>query len=156
RSKPASKSKEETKRQFMFPSLHGAVIHAVFSAMPPPHFRLDDTNLTSTKNYQTSVIGEFSCRNSACHQNGWGSKKVAIVIRQYPENRYNAVVYNQRCKICDNLGSLKLDKPSYVERVAYRLKKWAGVVEAQRELVRGRSEPHESKYCEVCKAGVCR
>jgi hypothetical protein len=52
---------------------------------------------------------------------------VIIQIRGYSGNGYNAVVFNQRCRSCDWLGALTLDEKSYIDRVAYRLKKWAGV-----------------------------
>jgi hypothetical protein len=68
-------------------------------------------------------MGKFRCNNNGCSNRGWGSKKVTILIRGYPENGYNAVVFNQRCMSCNGLGTLTLDENSYVKRVAYRLKK---------------------------------
>ena len=69
--------------------------------------------------------------------------------------RYNAVVFNQRCKCCTKLGSLKLDKESYVERVAYRLKKWAGITLEKSYVAPRKGPPHESSLCEGCKRGIC-
>lgn len=72
-------------------------------------------------------MGRFTCNNDGCFKKGWASRKVAIFIRGYPEKGYSAVVFNQRCESCNRLGTLTLDKNSYLERVAYRLKKWVGV-----------------------------
>lgn len=80
---------------------------------------------------------------------------VTILIRGYPGNGYNAVVFNQRCKSCNWLGVFTLDKNSYVNRVAYRLKKWAGV-HVEKQHYNGKTgPPHESDLCEGCKRGVC-
>lgn len=68
-------------------------------------------------------MGKFKCRNRACSSGGWSSKKVAILIRGFFENGYNAVLYNQRCEVCNELGMLTLDEKSYVERVAHESKK---------------------------------
>ena len=101
-------------------------------------------------------MGKFKCDNDDCPKNGWSSKKVAILIRGYPENGYSAVVFNQRCKSCKRFGTLALDETSYVERVAYRLKKWAGVpMEEQRHFARD-GPPHRSELCEGCRRGYCQ
>jgi hypothetical protein len=42
---------------------------------------------------------------------------VAISIRGYLRNGYNAVVFNQRCMACLCLGAFTLDVESYVDRV---------------------------------------
>lgn len=81
---------------------------------------------------------------------------VAILIRGYPGNGYNALVFNQRCKSCNWLGNLKLDKESNVDRVVYRLKKWADVPVEQPFFNHKEGPPHESALCEGCKRGVCR
>ena len=72
-------------------------------------------------------MGKFKCNNHACSKGGWGSKKVAIMIRGYPGNGYSAVVFNQCCKACNQLGTLELDEKSYIDRVTYRLKKFGEV-----------------------------
>jgi len=81
---------------------------------------------------------------------------VAIFIRGYPGNGYNALVFLQRCESCNRLGKLSLDNNSYVERIVYRLKKWAGVTVAQPDYrsADGRG-PHRSDLGEGCKAGYC-
>ena len=94
--------------------------------------------------------------NNACSKDGSSSKKVAISIKGYPRNGYNAVVFNQRCMACKCLGTLTLDYESYVDRVAYRLKKWAGVAMEQKYFAPKEGPPHESDLCEGCKRGVCQ
>jgi hypothetical protein len=81
---------------------------------------------------------------------------VAISIRGYPGSGYNALIFLQRCESCNRLGKLTLDNSSYVERVVYRLKKWAGVAVAQPYYGGAdRKRPHRSELCEGCKAGHC-
>lgn len=100
-------------------------------------------------------MGKFKCNNKRCSARSWSSKNVAILIRGYPENGYNAVVFNQRSKSCNELGQLTLDKDSYVERVAYRIKKWAGVEMEPPHYAGKIGPPYEGELCEGCKAGYC-
>jgi hypothetical protein len=72
------------------------------------------------------LSGSFECRNRRCRTSGWSSKLIAITLRMYPGEKYNARVYYQRCRACNELSEPKLDD-SYAKRVAYRLKKWCGV-----------------------------
>lgn len=102
----------------------------------------------------TNIMGRFQCRNRGCRSNGWSSKKIAITIRMYPGQQYNARVYHQRCKNCNTVGRPVLDG-SYAERVSYWIKKWNGV-EVQRPATSGQSRgPHDSDLCEGCRAGHC-
>lgn len=69
---------------------------------------------------------------------------------------YNATVYNQRCDACNGLGAINIDKEVYIERVAYRLKVWAGVpVERPFYDKDNKTPPHKMELCEGCKRGVC-
>jgi hypothetical protein len=143
-------------RSFMFPLLHQDVVSAVSDEIASPSFHKDDSDSGAYNRYATHVMGEFKCSNDACFDNGWVSKKVAILIRGYLQNEYNALVFSQRCKSCNELGALKMDDESYVERVAYRLKKWAGV-EVERPYFGAKNGlPHKSELCEGCKRGVCQ
>jgi len=101
-------------------------------------------------------MGKFACNNRGCPTRGWSSRKVSTLIRGYPENGYDAVVFNQRCQSCNELGGLTLDKDSYVERVAYRLKKWAGVWMERQDYAGGAGPPHKRELCEGCKRGYCQ
>ncbi|KAK2035844.1 hypothetical protein LZ31DRAFT_306596 [Colletotrichum somersetense] len=86
-------------------------------------------------------MGKLECDNASCPNTTWTSKKVAIVIRGYHGNGYNAVVFSQRCMSCKKLGSFTLNKQSYVEQIAYRLMRWAGV-ETEQPLFAGKMVPH--------------
>ena len=57
-------------------------------------FYKKDSDRDSNNKYLTYVIGKFKCNNDACSMGSWGSKKVAILIRGYPRNGYNAIVFN--------------------------------------------------------------
>jgi hypothetical protein len=91
-----------------------------------------------------------------CKVWSWGSGKISIVIRGYPCNEYNATVYGQRCKACNELGRLKIDVTSYVDRVSHRLMVWAGVPMEPRQYVQKETLPHMEELCEACRRGVCR
>lgn len=117
-------------------------------------FHENDNTGNSIKQYDTNIMGRFTCPNAACGSTGWSSKKVAITIRMYPGAQYNARVYNQRCQECKKLGEPQLDD-SYAERVAYRLKKWSGI-EMDKPTYSGQSTgPHHKNLCEGCKDGHC-
>lgn len=145
----------ETRTSFKFPQLNKAVADAVSPFMPSPRFQ-KTMDQTAQHQYQTFVMAKFTCNNHEGSPRAWTSKKVAIVIRAYGKERYNAVVYNQRCETCDNLGQIDLDESSYVDRVSYRLKVWAGVQMENRNFARGFGPPHLEEFCEGCKAGYCQ
>jgi hypothetical protein len=142
----------------MFPWLHQDVSKAVSAAEVCPRWiNTQNDHEDSNNKYSTNVMGRFTCSNDGCPTRSWSSKTVSIWIRGYPENGYNAVIFNQRCKDCNQLGDLTLDKNSYVERVAYRLKKWAGVLmEQQHYAGKGGRPPHMRELCEGCKRGYCQ
>ncbi|KAI0376989.1 zinc-binding domain-containing protein [Hypomontagnella monticulosa] len=150
----ARKSKKQSKTSYTFPSLHQDVSEAVSSDISKIWFNKQGDG--ARREYTTHVMGKFKCSNGGCSNHGWGSKKVAILIKGFPGNGYNAVVFNQRCRDCDRLGVLALDETSYVERVSYRLKKWAGIEMEEQYFSRRAGPPHESEFCEGCKAGYCR
>lgn len=143
------------KTSYMFLSLHQDVANAVSDQITAPQFHTVDSDSAAINKYSTNVMGTFKCNNKSCSHRGWGSKKVAILIRGYSKGRYNAVVFNQRCKFCKTLGNLELDKESYVDRVAYRLKKWAGIAMEKQYVAKKKGLPHESTLCEGCKRGIC-
>ncbi|KAB8067724.1 zinc-binding domain-containing protein [Aspergillus leporis] len=71
-----------------------------------------DDDINCTKMRDTNIMG-------------WSSKKIAITIRQYIGQKYNARVYHQRCKACNSLSRPILDH-SYAERVTFWVKQWNG------------------------------
>ena len=142
-----------------FPSLHEDIERALASSFmsPEPWFNHHGEGVHNLiEEYPTHIMGRFECRNHTCSKKGWSSKQIGIVIRRFHDNGYNAVVYKQRCKDCNKLGVLRLDENCYVERIAYRLKKWAGIP-IEPPVYNGQSRgPHESSLCEACRAGYCQ
>lgn len=147
---------DETRTSFTFPSLHPNIMRAVSETNVFPRFCENRHDQTSNNEHMTHVMGKFKCTNNACSKVGWGSKMVAILIRGYAGNGYHAEVFNQRCKSCNQLGTLTLDEESYVDRVAYRIQKWAGIRTEQPHHSSKAGPPHKSDLCEGCKRGVCR
>ncbi|KAH3996958.1 hypothetical protein HBH98_000890 [Parastagonospora nodorum] len=145
----------ETRTFFTFPELHQRIAEAVAPAITSTWFN-KGLKARADKDYDTNVTGKFTCDNNGCRKNGWSSGVVATRIRGYPGSGYKAIVYNQRCKSCDQLGSLKMDEESYVERIAYRLKKWAGVPVEPPPFSGQSRGPHDEERCEGCRAGNCR
>ncbi|KAI1342865.1 zinc-binding domain-containing protein [Xylariaceae sp. FL0016] len=141
---------------FMYPSLHQDVKEAVSGDITAiPWFKSRNNKEKMSAEYDTNVMGRFRC-SRGCARGNWTSKKVSIVIRSYHGNGYNAIVFNQRCRSCGQLGLFTLDEDSYVERVAYRLKKWAGVQLDRPPYTDGSGPPHKKELCEGCKHGYCQ
>jgi hypothetical protein len=138
---------------FMLPNLHQDVLDAVSGTMDPPKFNKTNSFHRINNKHESTLMGKFECKN---HRSPlfWTSGVIAIIIRGYPGNEYNAGVFNQRCKFCNGLGTLHANG-SYVERVAYRLKKWAGVSMVPPPYKNKNGPPHKSELCEGCKAGCC-
>jgi hypothetical protein len=147
---------QETREFFTFPALHPNVADAVSPEIPSTWFNSASDDDTFDENYITHVMGKFTCTDKKCKKRFWGSKKVSIEIRGYANNGYSALVYNQRCKACNELGTFGLDITSYVERVAYRLKRWAGVDMKAPPFDGIQGPPHEQAFCEGCKRGKCQ
>lgn len=140
----------------MYPELHDSVGLLLEEDGLFFTFFATDKDRGSIQEYDTNIMGRFECSNEACRQAGWGSKRIAITIRMYPEQRYNARVYRQRCKGCGSLGQPFPDD-SYADRIAYRLKKWSGIqMEQPIYTNRASKGPHESALCEGCKYGHCK
>ncbi|KAK4124619.1 hypothetical protein N657DRAFT_571777, partial [Parathielavia appendiculata] len=61
-----------------------------------------------------------------------------------------------RCMSCQNIGTLRVDEKSYVNRVVYQTKKRV-CVEVERPEFNGDGlgPPHEGRICEGCKRGYC-
>lgn len=151
-----AKPTQETREFFTYPAFHQNIAEAVLPEISSAWFQEDESDESFDNEWLTHVMGIFICNNGTCKLKLWPSRKVSIEIRGYDENGYNAFVYNQRCKSCDGLGTFVLDKESYVERVAYRLKKWAGVTMPLPYYKPKQGLPHERDFCEGCKRGKCR
>ena len=141
----------------LHPELHKGVDALLTEDLLSFEFNEADNENECTDTYDTNIMGVFKCPNKACTTKKWSSKIIAVTIRQYTRNRYNARVYHQRCKKCGYLGCPELNN-SYAERVAYRLRKWSGV-EMGPPPYSGRQEsnrPHQRSLCEGCINGHCR
>lgn len=148
-------ARKSAKLSSLHPKLHKNVTRLLNEEGLQLKFLDADDEETNINERNTNVMGRFVCQNSGCHSGGWSSKKIAITIRMYPQQLYNARVYHQRCKNCKAVGRLILDRGCYVERVTYWLKKWNGI-EVQPPSFSGQSGgPHNSELCEGCKAGRC-
>ncbi|KAK4443165.1 hypothetical protein QBC34DRAFT_386546 [Podospora aff. communis PSN243] len=86
---------------YTYPSLHDDVLEASGGTISPtPYFNEVEDDGTSIREYDTNIMGRFQCSDQNCSQPGWGSGVVAIHIRQFDDNSYNADVFGQRCKRC--------------------------------------------------------
>jgi hypothetical protein len=145
------------------PSLHPAASAALESSTPPLKFTFNPNNTDEgcIKSYDTNIMGKFTCHNLKCPNDGrknvWTSKKIAITIRLYRDEKYNVRVYHQHCKLCHWVWKPKLDEGCYAARIVYRLKTWSGCKHMEVPPYRkGNGKgPHISKLCEGCKAGRC-
>lgn len=146
-------SAAHTKPCSMHPSLHDDV-----SRLLEQHnlsFEFHRADEVGIKLYDTNIKGQFVCNNRACSTRRWSSLKIAISIRLYHNNEYNAVVWHQRCKSCESTGHPILDS-TYAERITYRLSKWSGVeLETPPYSGERKGRPHQSALCEGCKNGHC-
>ncbi|CAG8207328.1 unnamed protein product, partial [Penicillium nalgiovense] len=79
---------------------------------------------------------------------------IAITIRLFPGQKYNARVYHQRCKFCHWLSRPVLDQ-SYAERIVYWIRQWNGIRVERPPISRDSKGPHNRQLCEGCKAGHC-
>ncbi|KAL4804109.1 zinc-binding domain-containing protein [Aspergillus unguis] len=149
------KGRKPAKLWSLQPKLHDSVAQLLDEEGLRLDFFGTDDEQTNIEEWDTNVMGRFICRNSRCHSSGWSSKKIAITIRMYPRQQYNARVYHQRCKHCRAVGRPVLDTQCYAERVTYWLKRWNGI-EVQRPDYSGESKgPHDRALCEGCKVGHC-
>ena len=138
----------------MYPECHDQVASLLQDDDLTFGFHGNDDPRSSIKEYDTTIMGRFRCENTSCTSDGWSSKKIAITIRLFQSQRYNARVYHQRCKSCNWVSRPILDD-SYAERVVYRLKKWRGIRVETPPLSEGSAKPHQRSLCEGCKNGRC-
>jgi len=156
RTRPKSKPQDSGRSWSMYPALHDSVGRLLAEDGLPFTFFAIDEDKGSIDKYDTNIMGRFKCLNKACPHAGWASKVVAVTIRMYPEQQYNARVYHQRCKACGSL-SQPFPDDSYAQRIAYRLKKWSGIEMDRPPFTdRENGRPHESTLRESCKHGHCK
>lgn len=141
----------------MHPGLHGEVSQRLEANGLSVGFYEEGEPEDSIRDYDTNVMGAFTCPNRSCRIQRWTSNLIAISIQLYEDEEYNAIVWHQRCQKCEDMGILELDVQSYVDRVVYRLGKWLGLdaaVPPYSEKIKNR--PHKQELCEGCKSGHCQ
>ncbi|KAF5009918.1 hypothetical protein FDECE_3903 [Fusarium decemcellulare] len=146
---------ESTDSWSLFPTLHDQVSAKLAEDDLTFTFNETDDDETWVKAYDTRIMGRFRCDNSGCPTDGWASKMVAIMIRMYTDDQYNVRVFHQRCKDCNSLSRPSLNERTYVERVAYRLKKWKGLRQKRPPWNPRITDPHKGELCEGCQNGIC-
>lgn len=156
REKSKPKGEDLDKSWSMYPALHDKVNRLLEEdGLSFTFFEIDE-DIGCIKEHDTYIMGRFRCLNRACRKAVWTSKVIAITIRMYPEQQYNARVYNQRCIGCGSLSQPSLDD-SYEQRIAYRIKKWNNIdIPRPSYTAQARERPHESTLCEGCKHGHCK
>ncbi|KAI9373340.1 zinc-binding domain-containing protein, partial [Aspergillus egyptiacus] len=141
-----SRKRKAKKAPSMYPILHDTITALLEQSNPYLKFTFHptDDDASATHKYNTNITGHFTCHNPHCPNPGWASKVIAVTIRMYPGNRYNARVYHQRCKTCQGVFRPKVDGETYAERIFYRLQKWCGV-EVEKVDYRGArgKKPHQ-------------
>lgn len=102
----------------MYQALHNKISSLLVKAGLHFEFYKDNDKTKYTRMRDTNIIGRFLCNKRAYKSKRWSSKMIAITIRLYPEQKYNARVYHQHCKTCSSLSRPVSDQ-SYTERIAY-------------------------------------
>ncbi|KAF8925496.1 hypothetical protein BGZ47_003228 [Haplosporangium gracile] len=137
----------------LYPELFGSV--GVHLKKPFTFYNVDDDGLRALKEYDTFVSGDFLC-SKRCSKRGWSSGKIAVSIRLYDHDQYNARIHHQRCRVCGALSRPTLDADTYSERVSYRLNKWSGFKIHLPQYEKNPTPPHDCDNCEACRIGRCR
>lgn len=151
---PSTKKPKPIATWSMYQGLHDEVSSLLAAADLRYEFYEDDDDANSIKMRDTNIMGCFVCQNRACKARGWSSKMIAITIRLFPAQRYNARVYHQRCKFCRWLSRPVLDQ-SYAERIDYWIRQWNGIRVETPPISHGSRGPHNRQLCEGCQAGHC-
>lgn len=141
----------EIKKWYIFPEFHDDIE----SSAPHMTFENNPHRAHPTKEWETRVVGTFICTDKQCKVYKWTSGTIATNIRLYNKNKYNALVYNQRCRKCNSLGRMEIDRQTYIDRVSRRLKVWSNIPVEEIEIRERATPPHRSDKCEGCKAGHC-
>ncbi|KAI8628774.1 hypothetical protein F5Y19DRAFT_437245 [Xylariaceae sp. FL1651] len=92
-----NKHRKPVEKWSMYPSKDSGVSQLLDEDNLHFTFHNIDDDSGCIRSYETKVMGRFRCNNPGCTSRGWGSKVIFIVIRMYPNKKYNARVYHQRC-----------------------------------------------------------
>lgn len=148
------KGRRPVQKWSMYQNLHDEVSRLLEEESLNFQFYDIDNDLNCIRQRDSNVMGRLKCYSPKCKSDGWSSRKIAITIRMYLGQKYNARVYHQRCKSCNALSQPVLDE-SYAERVTYWIKKWNGITVERPRVVGDSRGPHNRQLCEGCKAGHC-
>ncbi|KND90746.1 hypothetical protein TOPH_04601 [Tolypocladium ophioglossoides CBS 100239] len=89
--KPSRRKKSKSgTRWSLYPELHADVSLLLKDAFLDFSFHEEDDEIGCSKEYDTNIMGRFTCNNSSCGSRGWSSMMIAITIRMYPGEQYNA------------------------------------------------------------------
>lgn len=136
----------------LYPELFGSVdLHL---KKPFTFYNVDDDGLHALKEYDTFVSGVFLC-SERCSKRVWSSGKIAISIRLYEHDQYNARIHHQRCCVCKTLSRPTLDVDTYGVRVSYRLNRWSGFKMNPPLHGKKKTPPHDCENCAACSIGRC-
>jgi hypothetical protein len=140
----------------MYPDLHDEISQRLAAEGLSVEFYKDGQSEDTIRDYDTNVMGAFTCPQVSCPVKKWTSKKIAISIQLFEDEEYNALVWHQRCQKCKCIGELEIDVQSYTDRVVDRLGNWLGLkVVAPPFSARVGGPPHIQALCEGCKSGHC-
>jgi DNA-directed RNA polymerase subunit RPC12/RpoP len=77
----------------MHPSLHDDVSQLLVADGLRIKFHATGGFQDCIEYYDTNIMGRFNCAYAACPVQKWSSKMIAITIRLYRDQQYNAVVW---------------------------------------------------------------
>ncbi|PQE03078.1 zinc-binding domain-containing protein [Rutstroemia sp. NJR-2017a BVV2] len=96
-----SKRRRSPHKWSLYPSLHDTIAPLLQESHLHFSFHPTDDAETCIKDYDTNIMGRFTCHNSACSSAGWASKRIAITIRLYHGAKYNGKPHNtELCEGC--------------------------------------------------------
>lgn len=136
------------------PDLHDDVKYRLEEVNLSSEFYEIDDPVGSLEERDTHITGRFKCHNKSCKVKGWSSNMVAVTIRYYEGDRYNARVYHQRYVRCRTVEKPFLDE-SYSDRVVHWIKRWRGLKVDLSPPSRASKGPHREDLCEGCRNGRC-
>lgn len=145
------RKKKGTKEYSMRPDLNSEVIGTIDGKMKSIKFNNEDSD-SECRELEVNLVGTFVCPN--CRRS-WKSGIVFTVVRLYFNNTYNAKVYGQRCKRCENASLPKLDE-TYAQRVSYKLETMYGIPHPKVEYRSKPMKPHDKHRCQGCKINRCQ
>lgn len=139
---------------YFLPDLHHLVATAVGSYIPSIRWNAREP-IYGHCHKETYVSGRFVCLQPDCGHS-WRSNMICLTIWALPQVDYYTIIEGQRCERCQKVGSLMMDEDVYAERVAYYLKKWAGVEVGPEPFAVGVPRSHRKDLCVGCRNGHCR